>query len=158
MQRRVEILLDVARSQARQRSPERSRFGLWDCLEGCYEPFREEADSRHLRLNPQIPPALEVVTDRPLLERLLGNLAQNAVRYAREGSVIKVTAVEGDSRVELTISNEVAPGPRKDHHSGLGLSLAQRILDELGGSMTVSPGDSHFRVTIRLPALARPGG
>jgi len=95
-----------------------------------------------------------VVADANLATGILTNLLSNALKYSPDGSPIAVTtALDGD-RVVTTVSDEgpgVAPGDRErifekftrlgDHLTrpqqgvGLGLYIARRSLDEMGGEI-----------------------
>jgi PAS domain S-box-containing protein len=96
----------------------------------------------------------QVVADPNLATGILANLLSNALKYSPEGSPIVVTAsVDGD-RVITTVIDEgpgVPPGDRErifekftrlgDHLTrpqqgvGLGLFIARRSLDEMGGEI-----------------------
>jgi PAS domain S-box-containing protein len=95
-----------------------------------------------------------VVADANLATGILTNLLSNALKYSPDGSPIAVTcALDGD-RVVTTVCDEgpgVAPGDRErifekftrlgDHLTrpqqgvGLGLYIARRSLDEMGGEI-----------------------
>jgi signal transduction histidine kinase len=110
----------------------------------------------------------------PQLERVLQNLLQNAIRHTPSGGSVAVDAASSESWVELRVS-DTGEGIRADAlerifepfwrgdaarstpGSGLGLALVRRLVEALGGTVSVesSPGTgSTFRV--RLPAEAIP--
>jgi two-component system OmpR family sensor kinase len=107
--------------------------------------------------------------DETKIERVLGNLVGNAVKFTDKGSVIVRTGLDGNFatvRVEDT-----GPGlaPELEHRlftkfsraaggeaarkegSGLGLAIAKGIAEAHGGSISVEsvPGRTVF--TVRLP-------
>ncbi|RZU51785.1 signal transduction histidine kinase [Krasilnikovia cinnamomea] len=108
--------------------------------------------------------------ERVLLERLVTNLVQNAVKYNRPGGTVHVT-VGGDPA--LTVVNTGPPVPadavprlfepfqrladRIDHSggSGLGLAIARSITRAHGGTIVAEPAGSPehggLRVTVRMP-------
>jgi len=106
----------------------------------------------------------------PRLERVLQNLLQNAIRHTPAGGSVAVAASRRDGWIELAVADtgEGIPADAVDRifepfwrgeasrttdGSGLGLALVRRLVDALGGCVSVqsSPGTgSTFRV--RLPA------
>ena len=108
--------------------------------------------------------------DRRLLERLVANLVENAVRHNRPGGWVAVsTRIDGAS-VELCVENSgplvpgdrvadlLEPFQRLSRHApgsgaGLGLSIVRSVADAHGGSLDVSArSEGGLRVDVRLPA------
>jgi len=122
-------------------------------------------------------PGLRVDTDRTLIERVLRNLLDNAIKYTEQGSVVLGGRRDG-AWVALSVTDTgrgipVAEqerifeefyqidNPERDRQRGLGLGLAivRRLVGLLGGELALEsePGrGSTF--TLRLPAApdARP--
>ncbi|GGG06630.1 sensor protein KdpD [Rhodococcoides trifolii] len=112
---------------------------------------------------------LSVLADDGLLERVVANLIDNAVRHGA-GSAVSVSAVPADGRVLLSVADQ---GPGVDADSagtmfdafqrlgdrdnttgvGLGLSVVRGFTEAMGGSVTASqtPGGG-VRMTVDLPA------
>ncbi len=95
-----------------------------------------------------------VMADSGLLERVLANLIDNALRYAK-GSPVRVTAGRVGERVLIAVVDEgpgiprgteeqmFAPFQRLGDHDtsigvGLGLSVARGFVDAMGGSLTAN--------------------
>jgi two-component system, OmpR family, sensor histidine kinase VanS len=121
----------------------------------------------HVRL--QLDPA-RVRGDEVLLERLIGNLAENAVRHGRAGGAARIRVREDGSEVELTVASEGdvvaaadlarlgqpferlrrerAPG------SGLGLSIVRAVAEAHGGRLALeAPSSGGLVAGVRLPAV-----
>ena len=118
----------------------------------------------------------QVVADVTLATCILANLLSNALKYSPEGSPITVRAALDGDRVVTTVADEgpgIAPGDRErifdkftrlgDHLTrppqgvGLGLYIARRSLDEMGGEIWCDerPGGGA-RFGFSLPALGAP--
>ncbi|GEL17606.1 sensor histidine kinase [Pseudonocardia asaccharolytica] len=116
--------------------------------------------------------------DRVLLERLVGNLLENAVRHNVTGGWVEIcTAIGPDGRAELRVASsgpEIAPeavpelfepfrrGPRERTAevpgSGLGLSIVRAVVAAHGGTVRGEPvPGGGLAVTVRLPASASRG-
>jgi two-component system sensor histidine kinase KdpD len=103
--------------------------------------------------------------------RILGNLLDNALRYSAPNGIVDVGVRRDGPWIEISVS-DAGPGvpmaererifepfyrPRSDTpdvgHAGLGLSIARRLAELQGGTVTYTPrlgGGSVF--TLRLPA------
>jgi signal transduction histidine kinase len=108
--------------------------------------------------------------DRRLLERLVANLVENAVRHNRPGGMVEVatTTAGGRSFIEVRNDGEVVPaqavasllepferldrGVRSDG-AGLGLSIVRSVAEAHGGSVELRARPSGgLVVRVSLPA------
>jgi signal transduction histidine kinase len=114
--------------------------------------------------------AAPVRGDRRLLERLVANLVENAVRHNRPGGSVEVrtlregrsSAVEvandGDGIPEEAVASLLEPFQRLDRGArgdgaGLGLSIVRSVAEAHGGSVTLRPRPSGgLLVRVELPA------
>lgn len=112
--------------------------------------------------------------DPVLMARALGNLLQNAKRYAR--SEIRVTFSHDDSFYQIAVDDDGPGIPREERHRifdafrrldasrdrgtgghGLGLSIVQRILSWHGGEVTVDDAASGgASLIMRWPVASIP--
>ncbi len=124
-------------------------------------------------------PGAEVLVagDRDGLERLLGNLIDNAVRYASSGVTVAVR-LPSDDWAELTVTDDGPGIPPEDLDrafdrfarldsarsrddegpggAGLGLAIVRATAHAHGGSARLepAPGQPGLRAVVRLPVLA----
>jgi signal transduction histidine kinase/CheY-like chemotaxis protein len=140
----LEALLDISKLDAGTVEPQTAEFALQSVLDRLEHSFALAAQAKGLRLRVR-PTRLRVATDPVLLERILLNLAANAVRYTRTGGVlIGVRRRGGRAAIEvwdtgMGIAREEQgrifeefyrlPGGGDDSAKGLGLGLA--IVDRL---------------------------
>jgi signal transduction histidine kinase/CheY-like chemotaxis protein len=167
-------ILDISKLDAGAVEPHIQSFPIRDVFRRLQMGFAGQAEEAGLQL--RFRPAGKVVTSDPqLLERIVGNLVQNGLRYCRPGGGVLATArrrrggvsVEvWDSGIGITegelpkIFDEFyrVANPQRDRSKGLGMGLAivKRLSALLGHELTVRsrPGSgSVFRVWIaHVPA------
>ncbi len=131
-----------------------------------------------LQVVAKVPPELQALGDFMLLEQVLFNVLDNALKYAPAGSMVRVRAKAIGDRVRLDVIDEgigippddlahvfdsffrVTRGDRTLPGTGLGLAIARGLLGAMGGDIAaISPNpeapSSGFPgtiVTISLPA------
>jgi two-component system sensor histidine kinase KdpD len=112
----------------------------------------------------------EVLVDAGLLERVVANLVQNAVRYAPDGTPVRVTAAAAGDLVELRVVDRgpgIAPSDaeavfapfqhrddtRAEAGVGLGLAIVRGFAQAMGGEVRAgaTPGGGTT-MTVRLKA------
>ncbi len=171
MQQMVEVLLTVARSAEPPRDGADDSITLGKLLASSWEPWRDRAAERQISLSLNSADSLTLQTDSERLSLLLTNLLGNAVDHGDRDSDIQVDCKRHDERVVLTLSNSAAkataetarrafdPFWRGDvarhetaRHSGLGLTLCQRLASSLGGQLSASCEGGRFTVSLTLPA------
>lgn len=114
--------------------------------------------------NLNVPDEVRVRIDAEDLTEVLGNILENAMRYARETVTIRTKLVGGDATIEIDDDGPGIPagkidyvlgrGRRLDESSGgagLGLSIASDIVTVVGGTLSLSNIEPGLRVEIRLP-------
>lgn len=174
----LQNVLDVSRIEAGRVDIGRERFRLahlFTRLEAVLQPTAAAKGLElTLRLDPALPRAL--VGDAVRLGQVLTNLGNNAVKFTEAGSVAIEAAVVGDAggavRVRFTVSDtgvgipeaalprlfeaftQVDESTTRAHEgSGLGLTIARRLTELMGGELTVesAPGrGSRFALELAL--------
>jgi len=171
----VDALLVLARSEAQagRRLSKKVPADLAHGVTMALNAVRKESDRIHLVIETELEPA-PVVGDPGLLDRLAGNLIENAVRYNHLHGRIWITTRSDDAHAYLIVRNtgfEVEPsevaglfepfrrgGQERTggRGSGLGLSIMRAVAEAHGGTVAAvaNPEGGGLEVTVTLPAAA----
>ena len=162
-------LLDVAELEAGRREFQIERLRPLQALNVARDRFCDEAAEKHLRVDVNAYADLSFVqADKRALRSILDNLLSNAIRYTPSGGEILLAAEEIKDIVQFTV-RDTGRGIEADrlgsifdrfstfseHGSGLGLALARRLVEQLGGQIAVESRLSHgstFRFTLPVAA------
>ncbi|MGA8116848.1 MAG: HAMP domain-containing sensor histidine kinase, partial [Actinocatenispora sp.] len=168
----VEALLLLARTEAQagRRLVRKVPADLAAGAAVALSAVRPDIDRLHLMVQVATPPA-PVVGDPSLLERLAGNLIENAVRYNHVGGTLWLRTVSDDTYAKLVVGNsggELDPsevpalfepfrrGGRErtgTRGSGLGLSIVRAVVDAHGGTVSARAlAGGGLEVTATLPS------
>jgi two-component system sensor histidine kinase ChvG len=130
--------------------------------------------SRDLMLSADLVPGLFVLGTEEMIEIIAENLIDNAVSFAPPGSEILVHLTRDDSFANLTVSDQgpgvpvgqlerifdryyaerhaEAPNGTPESHFGIGLSIARRNAEAMGGTIEAENRTPHgLAVHVRLP-------
>ncbi len=159
--RLAQELFELARLESGLVHPELEPFALPDLVQDVMQKFELAAEARQQRLSVEMPPALPAVrADLGMIERVLTNLLDNAIRHNPAGTHIRVRmqAQLPMVRVEVADSGQgLSPQVRKGlftrasalqripgESGGLGLIIVQRMLQLHGSEVqlveAVQPG------------------
>ncbi|QHJ00354.1 two-component sensor histidine kinase [Xylophilus rhododendri] len=175
--RLAQSLFELARLEYGFVEPEREPFLLPDLLQDVFEKFELAAASLGVALEADIAPALPAVdADLGLVERVLSNLLDNALRHVPAGGKVRISlAAQPDAAgVSVTVA-DTGPGIPPDlrpslflqpfngggarRGGGLGLRIVHRILALHGSGIALldEPGwGAVFRFRLPAAAPARP--
>ena len=140
-----------------------------------YELSRERALRAELTLESDVPPGVVLPLRPRMLQVLLGNVLDNALRYAGRGATFRISAArEGDS-VVLDVSDDGAgvdasdvprlferffrsDRSRTSRGTGLGLAIVKHIVTAAGGTAEVEGAlgeGTRFRFVLPAPREVR---
>jgi two-component system phosphate regulon sensor histidine kinase PhoR len=166
----VESLLTVANLERGELAARPEAVSLTALCKEAVEALGAAGGRVTLSLAPDLPP---LVTDRRYLGQVLGNLLENAVKYAPAGSVCELGARRDGDWVALWVRDHGAGIPeaelgrifdrfyqvdasdtRAATGVGLGLALVKDLVHLLGGTVSVtSRVGEGSRFTLRLPLV-----
>ena len=146
---------------------------LAELATNAWKRLERDVATRRVRLNLDVHPEAHVVkVDEALAHRILGNLFENALRYAGEGTVHLTSRPLGD-RVEVRVSDDGEgvddealarlfepffradlSRSRRTGATGLGLMIVRRAVEAHGGNVAVRRRASGgLEVIFDLPAV-----
>ena len=167
----VENLLLLARFESGQVATSPQSANLCELFADCLKSFQPRIAARRLQVDVAIPADLSLRTDPQHLRIILHNLLDNAVSYANDAGVVRISAAEDHGQTIIRISNTGntltsaeaekaferfwradAARTNTGLHCGLGLALSRRIAQCLSGSLTAtSAAGGCFEVILTLP-------
>jgi PAS domain S-box-containing protein len=169
----INDLLDLSKVEAGRLELRDARVPIGSIFETCRRMVADRAAAAGIALD-FMATDLEVISDELRLEQVLLNLVSNAVKFTMQGGTVAVSAIlEPPGRVVITVADTgigMAPDDiplalqpfgqidnslsRPHGGTGLGLPLAQRLIELHGGSMTIeSRLGEGTTVTVTLPAV-----
>ncbi len=165
----ISTMLVISRFEAGVGNLQKKQIDLAGIVKGACDIFRPLAEDKKISIDCRTPESLIYAGDAGMLQRLLSNLLDNAIKYTPpEGQVGILLEKQKDAPAVLTVS-DTGTGieakemthiferfyrgdkSRSTEGTGLGLSLARAIARAHGGDITVEskPGKgSIFTVTL----------
>ncbi len=172
----IDEILDFSRIEAGKLELGSEAFDLATLVEGVVELMAPRAQDKGLEIASFLSPGLDrmVVGDAVRLRQVLTNLAGNAVKFTAKGGLGVAVERVDDGRIRFSVS-DTGPGVPPDRReaifdefeqadstttrqhggTGLGLAISRRIVDLMGGRLTLADrtgGGSVFGFDIALPS------
>jgi signal transduction histidine kinase len=175
----VDDLLDLAKVEAGRVSISPEWFemvDLFSALRGMFRPIIGESNVALVLEEPESTPRL--FTDDKKLSQILRNFISNALKFTSEGEVRVTAKLRDEDWIEFAVS-DTGIGIAQEHipslfsdfvqidgkiqkrlrGTGLGLSLAKKFAELLGGQVAVeSELGKGSRFSVRIPLLYSPEG
>ena len=169
--------LDLAKLESGRMRFTKENFDVRELTDECADVVRQQAAARGIAIQCHVAPAPQTLeSDRGKIKQVILNLLTNAIKYNREnGGIIVSTYVTSDSYYFVSVADtgkgipqeamahmfekfyRVADTENTATGTGLGLPIARKIIEALGGEMGVksTPGvGSTFYFTLPLPNAA----
>jgi PAS domain S-box-containing protein len=171
----INDVLDISKIEADQMIIASLPFQVEAAIQQCLDRSQTLIGQKEIRLESSIhPPQISIISDRRRFEQILLNLVNNAIKFTEKGEVRVDCSIEKDwvitsiSDTGIGIKEEDLVTLFKPFHqvdtgitrqyegTGLGLSICKRLVELMGGSITVEskPG-AGSKFTFQLPY---PGG
>ncbi|NUY80734.1 response regulator [Flavobacterium sp. MAH-1] len=170
----VNDLVDFSRLENNKITIEKVSFNFRDLIENTCRPLEPNATNKHIELNWDIDDELDdnFISDPYRLRQILTNLISNAIKFTQEGSV-QVSAAALDDTIEISVI-DTGIGIAKDQQrhvfeeftqahagiekkfggTGLGLTIAKRMLQLLGGDIRLESEEGQGSIfTIHIPKI-----
>lgn len=168
----VEDMLFLARSDASPEPKMHSDVDVTDTAWSCLLPFEPVAFEKGVELESVVEDNLHLLGDAGKLKQLMAILLDNACKYAGEKGKVTFTLDKTADKVRICVNNTgdaIAPEhlphlferfyrtdkarARTEGGYGLGLSIAERIVTEHRGRITVESDSVHGTTfTVLLPS------
>jgi signal transduction histidine kinase len=155
LSRIVEDMFTLARADAGSYPVRRTLMYLDEVVDEAVRAARVLADTKQVSIDLSASPSASFVGDEELVRRLIGNLLDNAIRYAPPRTAVQVTLAHEPDRFVLSVTDagegiarEMQPhiferffrgdaARPSDGGAGLGLALARWIARAHGGDVTL---------------------
>lgn len=169
MQRQIDYHLARARAAASSGAAPGLRCPVLPSVEGLVRTMRRLHAARELTIDTDVSPAHEIRGRREDLEEMLGNLIDNACKWASSRVVISssISSWSSENRLILMVDDDgpgldptmraqvLQRGVRADQHaggSGLGLAIVSDLAELYGGSVTLETSPlGGTRARLQLP-------
>lgn len=162
-------MLALSRLEAGLPGLERERVDLGEVARYCAEQAGLDAASRNVHLQVDVVDGIVVLGNASLLDRAIGNLLANAIKFSPEQGVVKLCVQIRDEDAEISVSDQ-GPGvpeseldqlfrpffrgsnaARAEGH-GLGLAIVRRVAQVHEGSIVASNRpEGGLRVLLTMP-------
>lgn len=162
-------ILKLNKLENQQIYPEKEAFDLGEQLCECLLAFEDAWEEKEIDLETEIAEDVTVTSDRSLLSLVWNNLFSNAFKFTPAGGRVSVS-LKADGAFAVVQVSDTGCGipPEVGKHifekfyqgdtshatqgNGLGLALVKRVMDIVGGDISVSSEvgkGSTFAVTVR---------
>ena len=169
MEELISDFLEFSRFEATEYRPLKSAFNIEDAINRQIEIARFEAEKKNIQIFFEYSDTLIPVisADGKMIERVIANLLDNAVKYSPHDTMISVKLNDWNLEVQVQvidagigISAEHLPYifdafyrvSRDSMGSGLGLSIAKAIIEAHGGKIWVKSAPERGAHSV-LPCL-----
>ncbi len=152
----IEDLLVISHLESGQAGLNLAQLDLRDLSQRVLDDLASRASSRKTALENKIPPQTLVWADADRLQQVFFNLADNAIKYGKNGGCVAVGARDAGDKVEVCVADD-GPGippdalgrlferfyrvdrarSREDGGTGLGLAIVKHIVQAHGGEAWV---------------------
>lgn len=161
----IDGMEQLSQAQALARSLKKESLQVEPLLNGIVEKMRATVADRDVTYNLECEAGLAIKADPECLNRVIGNIADNAARSIRGSGSVTLTAARKGEQVVFSV-RDTGTGIRRSHLShiyerffrgtgngvGLGLSIAKELVDACGGKIEVQTETGKGTIfTVQMP-------
>jgi signal transduction histidine kinase len=165
-------LFDLSKLQTNQVKLNKERFAIAELISDIANKYRIISQKKGISINAFLPVENPIVeADITLIDRVLQNLIDNAIRFCKEGDFINIIIqTNPDGKVEISVKDSgegIKPdelpyiferyykGKQYSESTGLGLAIVKKIIDLHQSVISVTSHPGHgTEFTFKLQALA----
>ncbi|MFH2055305.1 MAG: HAMP domain-containing sensor histidine kinase [bacterium] len=156
LNRLVHELFELSKLDAHQIEPQLEPLSISELVQDVVMKYKPETERRGLEFDAVLKDGLPLIkADIGMIERVLANLIENAIRHTKQGDRIKVEPLKHHSGVRVKVSDTGCGIPAEDlphifnrfysgqrtgeqgEGTGLGLAIARKIIELHGGEINV---------------------
>ena len=158
MKKLIDQMLFLAKSDAGETNIEMSEVDFSEIVEGASLNFEPVAFEKNVMIDAQIESGITLRGNATQLNQLTHILIDNAVKYSSENSTVTITLKKSGDSTEFSVNNHgtvIAPDDlehifdrfyraeksRTTKGYGLGLSIAQKIVQGMNGKLTAESNE-----------------
>jgi signal transduction histidine kinase len=168
----INTMLVISKTEAGVNKLDAKEMDIAAAVRDACELFQAPAEDKDLKFIFDVSSPLNVWGDQRLIQRMIANLLDNAIKYTSAGGTVKVAAHKQNNHSVLITVNDTGIGisdqelpriferfyrcdpSRSKAGIGLGLSFARAVARAHGGDITVtSRPDQGSTFTVTLPKL-----
>ncbi|MDR1000175.1 MAG: HAMP domain-containing histidine kinase [Clostridiales bacterium] len=152
----VEDIIRLSEFEEGRIIAERARFDIYDALAAAMEEIKERAAAKGLTIQAQ-GRHFNVCANKRMLDELLFNLLDNAVKYTNEGDITAKVSNDGDTYTITVKDTGIGIAPehiarvferfyradrsRSSQGTGLGLAIVKHIAELHGGGVSIESNE-----------------
>ncbi len=154
LSRQLHALLEEAKKETALPNYEYLPIDLVELMAECAETIQSQFQHKGVTLRVDIDEQVQTVGDKGLLERMLMNLLENALRHSPTHSTVlcRVTLSEDKSNVHVELTNPIDKSAQNGT-LGIGTKIVQSILMLHHSYLETNSTSSMFTQRFTLPAL-----
>jgi signal transduction histidine kinase len=142
-----------------------------DVLESAIHPYLQSAQNKKIKINIDVPDGLTIDTDRFILQTIVGNLVNNAIKFSNQHSEINVSLLTVNGTHNLVVKDHgigieesqlrnifllgkisTGRGTLGEGGTGLGLVLVKELVEKLNWNIEVrSKGNAGSEFIVIIP-------
>ena len=170
LHRYIQSILRVSRIESRDFRLNKEASDINEIIETVIQQVRPLAAQKQITLKEKLEPMFSLEFDAILIQEVILNLVDNAIKYTPEGGVVEVKSQEIDDQVIISVKDNGSGIPKEDQAkifqkfyrgenqkmntkgSGIGLYLVKYFIELHGGKVFLeSQSGDGTKIGFRLP-------